>query len=150
MNVLTKSVPQFDPKNVNASLVSVYNYLSSIMRDIDFILTKYRGQLGTSSLPDTSQEVKTMKGQLTALSSVVNGVASKLDMLEQNQEDDFNSIEALQGTVNGLGTRADKLETSINEVKTAIGEVQSGLAGVQSAVDELTVRVNQLEKQEGI
>lgn len=150
MNILTKSVPQFDPQNVNGSLQAVYNYLSAIMREIDFKLTTYSGQLGKSSLPETTKEVSTIKGQMAAISSVLAGIASKLDVLEQNQEDDLQTITELQGAVNGLAARADEMGTSINEVRTGLEEVKGTLADLQSAIDDVTTRVTQLEQQGGI
>lgn len=135
MNILTKDVPRFDPQNVNGSLQAVYNYLSSIMEQVDYTLTKYSGQLGKSSLPETSEQVKELLGRISALSSAINGIAGRVDILDEQEEQNSQAITEIQTALGGITGRLNGIDINISNLR--------------ADADALDQRILKLEQQEG-
>ena len=107
MDIIPKSAPQIDSRNVDKSLEEFRNYIVDVLQLIDFTLSNQKnrinGAVSEENFIQLASAVQALKSEVSNLSGNVSSLSDRVGELE-------NQISAIDGSIKSLDARVTALE----------------------------------------
>lgn len=130
MDVLTRSVPKLDPYRIPESFQSIQDYLSSMMEQIDYTLSRHGVVIGQANMDETLQQLEAIRGQVGALSSNLAALNSSLASLTGRVTTDETNI-------TDITTRIGTLETQMSDITARMTTAEGNITSLDARVTAL-------------
>lgn len=162
--VFTENMDKLDLSDTPGSLKKIESYIRYMQERVEFStknVTRSVSEAGVSSA-QMYEAVITLGNALSALQSVVNGMAGQiadtntrittvqdeLDTIETSLEGTNKTVSAMNAEIASIKETVNGITAKQASVENSVSALQSTVSGMQKQIGDLTTRVAALEKTE--